>query len=45
MNLSLSSYTKYSEYSVMTTEQFIKICEVLIARIEFLEKEIEDLLK
>ena len=44
MMLSLSSYTKYSEYSVMTEKQFLIIVEILLKKIENLEKEITDLL-
>ncbi len=38
MKLSLSSYTKYSEYSVMTNEQYVFLVEQLIAKIEDLLK-------
>jgi len=45
MILSLSSYTKYSEYSLMTEKQFLIIVEILLKKIENLETEIEELLK
>ncbi len=38
MILSLSSYTKYSEYSIMTNEQYVLCVELLVQRIEELLK-------